>query len=317
MPAEANTLQFLRDKQVKVRVPASTANLGSGFDAIGVAFQLYTELTLEENDKLEFLWADKGGDIKPFPFVPEENLILKAMKRVASEIGAPLPNLEVIVQSDIPFTRGLGSSAAAYVAGLFAMNEWLKGGLSKDQLLWIAAEEEGHPDNVGASIFGGFFIGAIDWEARRVHYNALKFPEKWTWLAAIPSYTLSTSKARHLLPSTYSKQDALFNLSRYGLLTSSLLTENEQGVILGLNDRLHQPYRQHLIPGFEDLCQKREQLQALGFVISGAGPTVLGLFGRGADLSYAKQQMEQSLSKSGEVVRVEQLMVDQIGAHIE
>lgn len=303
-------------KGLRVRVPASTANLGSGFDSIGVAFQMYTELELIASDKLEFIWKEKSGELTPFPFSDQENLILRAMKKVCQSLDCKLPALQVIVQSDIPAKRGLGSSASAFVAGLCAMNSWLEGSLSSEELLWLATEEEGHADNVGAALFGGVFIGALDREENKVHYLSQPFPEKWPWLVAIPSYSLSTSSARRLLPEQYSRTDAIYNLSRYGLLTSSILAGDAAGVREGLKDRLHQPYRQSLIPGFAELKKKAEGIGALGFVISGAGPSVLGLFEEADQLDQARQLMEASLSLPPHQIDVRKLNVDQRGVQI-
>lgn len=303
-------------KHLQVRVPASTANLGSGFDSIGVAFQRYLELSITAHDQVEFLWDHGDRAYKPFPYSNEDNLILRAMKKLCTHLGEPLPAVQIIVRSEIPSARGLGSSAAAYVAGLIAMNAWLEGGLDKSELLWLAAEEEGHADNVGASIFGGVFCGAMNWEQRKVIFNSLEFPVKWCWLAAIPAYSLSTLKARQLLPDQYKREDTTYNLSRYGLLVSSILLENEAGMLESLQDRLHQPYRQALIPGFEQLVATKDQCGALGFMISGAGPAVLGLFKANTDLEQASKHMQELLTQKGQQLEIRRLAVDQDGAQV-
>jgi len=304
------------EKKIKVKAPASTANLGSGFDSIGIAFQMYTELEMTSYDHLQFEWLHESGEVTPFPFTDEENLIYQAMEKVCQLLHKDVPNVRVIVKSNIPSTRGLGSSASAFVAGLVGVNKWFGDALSSDELLWLAAEKEGHTDNVGASLFGGVFIGAMDWEKRKVNYNTIPFSNQWTWLAAIPSYSLSTVGARNQLPDEYQKDDVVFNLSRYGILVSSILLGDEEGIKAGLFDRLHFPYRQHNIPGFERLLTTKDEVNALGFIISGAGPTILGLFPQQANLEKARLNMEQSLKTDEHDVQVMPLAVDHSGVQV-
>lgn len=303
-------------KKIQVKAPASTANLGSGFDSIGIAFNLYTEIEMIENSELHFTWVDDHNVGTPFPFSNDENLIYQAMKNVCDHLNKDVPNVHVAVSSTIPASRGLGSSASAFVAGLVGMNAWFDNVLSKDELLWFAAKREGHTDNVGASLFGGVFLGSINWEEKQVHYNTFPFPDQWRWLAAIPSYTSSTVSARNQLPDTYPKQDVVYNVSRYGLLVSSLLLADEKGIRTGLFDKLHTPYRQDNIPGFENLMQYQKELNALGFVISGAGPTILGLFHQQANLQEGRMFMEQSLQKESYEVDVIPLNVDHDGVQV-
>ena len=154
----------------------------------------------------------------------------------------------------------MGSSASAYVAGLVIANNYLGYPLSDSELLWLATEKEGHPDNVGPSIFGGVFLGSVNWEEKKVIHHRQPFPEEWQLVVAIPSYELSTAKAREILPKTYSKADSVFNLGRFGMLVSSLFTRNKDALRLGLEDALHQPFRSHLIPGFTELLREKEEL---------------------------------------------------------
>ncbi|KGX90164.1 homoserine kinase [Pontibacillus marinus] len=303
-------------EKIKVRAPASTANLGSGFDSIGIALDMYTEVEMSSHNHLQFEWIDENGNHTPFPFTNEENLIFQAMKKVCELLQRDIPNVKVIVKSTIPSTRGLGSSASAFVAGLVAINKWLGGALSKDDLLWLAAEKEGHPDNVGASLFGGVFVGAMDWEAKKVQHNYIPFPNKWKWLAAIPSYSSSTASARKKLPDSYEKQDVIFNLSRYGLLVSSIMLGDEEGLKTGFFDKLHTPYRQDSIPGFDRLMNSQDEIGALGFMISGAGPTVLGLVPQKANLKKAQLYMEQFLKSEAHDVDVIPLNVDHFGVQV-
>lgn len=305
----------LQHEKLIVKVPASTANVGSGFDSIGIAFQLYTTIEVELADSTQFYW--QGEALSGISIAEEDNLILKGLETVFQLLKKKRPELKISVTSDIPLTRGLGSSASAYVAGLIAANEILNNPLSDDELLWLATEEEGHPDNVGASIFGGIFIASVDWQKKHVSYHRQDFPKKWQWIAAIPSYTLATSLARNLLPKKYDKEDAVFNLSRYGLLVASLMTGNTEGLARGLEDALHQPYRKHLIPGFEELIKQKEKLNAIGFIISGAGPTVLGLISKETNQRIVSQKMKEQMEVQGHHITVQPLEVENDGYSVK
>lgn len=306
---------ILQHEKIIVKVPASTANVGSGFDSIGIAFQLYTTIEVEIADSTQFLW--QGEALSGIFITNKDNLILKGLELVFQLLKKERPELKIIVTSDIPLTRGLGSSASAYVAGLIAANELLNKPLSDNQLLWLATEEEGHPDNVGASLFGGIFLASVDWKKRNVVYHRQGFPEKWQWLAAIPSYTLSTELARNLLPTQYDKEDTIYNLSRYGLLVASLMTGNSEGVERGLEDALHQPYRKHLVPGFEELVQLKDKLSVIGFMISGAGPTVLGLVKKESNQTIVMQKMGELMAVQDHLIAVQPLKVENNGYSVQ
>jgi len=302
-------------ERLSIRVPASTANLGSGFDCIGIAFQLYLYIRAELAEETSFHW--KGSELEHIQLKGEENLILKAMNRVYDLLNEKKPTLKVEVESHIPLTRGLGSSASAYVGGLVLANELLQKPLTDEELLWLATEEEGHSDNVGASLFGGLFLGSVDWEKKKVWYHSQPFPSEFSWVAAIPSYPLSTSASRRLLPEQYSKSDTIYNLSRYGILVSCLLTGNRDGLAHGLEDSLHQPYRQKLIPGFSELFSLKESLGVIGFVISGAGPTILALVDKGYNATQLKRVMDQLMRIPNHTLDVVNIEVDQKGYLVE
>ncbi|WP_025027394.1 homoserine kinase [Caldalkalibacillus mannanilyticus] len=305
----------LAEERMIVRVPASTANLGSGFDSIGIALQLYLTLEVEKAEKTHFVW--KGKDLEGLEISEEDNLILQAILRLYSLCNQNPPQLRIEVSSEIPLTRGLGSSASAYVGGLVIANELLGHPFTIEELLWLATEEEGHPDNVGASLLGGVVMASVDWDQKKVVYHKQSFPIQWKWIAAIPSYTLSTALARNLLPEQYPKQDAIYNLSRYGMLVSSLMTGNRAGMKMGLQDALHQPYRSQLIPGFEELLRRQDELNMIGFVISGAGPTVLGLMEEVEDHEQVVNEMRNVMTIAGHTVEVFPLAVDQEGFSVQ
>jgi homoserine kinase len=305
----------LVQEKIRVKIPASTANLGSGFDSIGIAFQLYITLEVELAEETQFIW--KGKELQNLTIRDEDNLILKAIERVYMRFQKKRPHFKMEVTSDIPLTRGLGSSASAYIGGLVVANEWLDRPLSDEDLLWLATEEEGHPDNVGASLQGGVFIGSVDWKKSQVFFHKQQFPQEWKFILAIPSYTLSTSMARDILPKEYSKEDAIFNLSRFGLLISSISSSNKEGVSHGLEDALHQPYRQKLIPGFAELVDRKEELGVIGFTISGAGPTILALIEEQLEIDPIKNEMINALTVESHSVEILVLEVDQNGYTVE
>lgn len=297
-----------------VKVPASSANLGSGFDSIGVAVNLYLTIEVEKSTELSFDWQ---GHLAGLDIRPEDNLILEGMQQVFALQGKSVPPLSLTVKSDIPLTRGLGSSASAYVAGLVIANQYLGNPLTEDELLWLATEKEGHPDNVGPAIFGGVFLASVNWEEKRVIHHRQPFPEEWQLVVAIPSYEVSTKKAREILPSYYSKAESVFNISRFGMLVSSLFTKNKEAFKLGLEDALHQPFRSHLIPGFSQLLAERDELGVFGFVISGAGPTVLAIMDESADIDRVMRRMRETLTIEGHDVDVKRIEVDNQGYAVE
>lgn len=315
MPSVNEEKYMKHDEKLIIKVPASTANLGSGFDSIGVAFQLYTTLIVEPANRLQFIWD--GPVFDGYTISEKNNLINKALALVFHKFKQEVPPLQVTVQSDIPISRGLGSSAAAFVAGLVLANELLGQPLTNDDLLWLATKEEGHPDNVGASLLGGLIVACVDWNKERVTYHKQSFPYSYEWLAAIPSYPLQTSLARNRLPSRYETHNVIFNLSRFGLLVASLITGNREGLAKGLEDALHQPYRSDLIPGFTHLLDEKDSLGVIGFVISGAGPTILALMDHSTNKQALIEAFNHYLSTASHTVHFRQLQVDQKGYQVQ
>ena len=260
-------------KSVRVRVPASTANLGPGFDSLGMAFQLYTELTMTLADQtvikligkeMEGLQADKS------------NLIYQTAAVLFTKAGLPVPELEIEVESDIPLTRGLGSSAAAIVGALTAANMLAGEPFSQEQLFAIASDMEGHPDNVGASFFGGVVVASMPEEGETgVPFVKLPVPEGLQTLVVIPDYWLSTEEARKALPDSYSRADFVYNIGHSSLLVAAIAQGRLDLLGKAMRDRLHQPYRAKLVPGLHEMLTEATSYGALGAALSGAGPTTL------------------------------------------
>jgi len=271
------------NSKVCVRVPASTANLGPGFDCLGMALNLYAWLEMEYADLTTIRLI--GDNVQGLP-EDKSNLIYQVAQQVFARAGLPERELSISMYSDIPLTRGLGSSASAIVAALAAANALIGHRLSNDELFQIATQIENHPDNVGASLFGG--IVAAMWDGKRASHVRLEPPEHLEVLVVIPEYELSTKHARAVLPGEVSLQDAVYNLSHSSVLVAALATGRLDLIREAMRDRLHQPYRASLVPGMTHILEHATERGALGVALSGAGPTLLALVdarsGRNDDL---------------------------------
>ncbi|WP_235427250.1 homoserine kinase [Cohnella kolymensis] len=256
--------------RIVVKVPGSTANLGPGFDTLGMALSLFTWVSLEHAaaTRISLLGDNMSGIPKD-----KSNLVYRVAQAVFEKAGAHVPELDIVICSDIPLTRGLGSSAAAIVAALVAANALIGNPLSQNELFQMATALEKHPDNVGASLFGG--IVAAAWDGTSAEYVRLEPPAGMEILVAIPEFQLSTKKARNVLPQHVSLADAVFNVSHSSLLTAALATGRMDVLRHAMRDRLHQPYRSALIPGMDIILENAGDHGALGAVLSGAGPTLL------------------------------------------
>ncbi len=250
-----------------VEVPASTSNLGPGFDTLGLALELTNEVWVEPCE--HGLTIKVEGEGAESLARDEKNLVVRAMRLAFAE--RRLPGLKLRQVNRIPLSRGLGSSAAAIVGGLVAAQQLLGQELP---LLELANRMEGHPDNVAPVISGGLVASGVLEQgavARQVPLH-----ECWQLSVAVPPFPLSTEEARRALPPQVSFEDAVFNLSRLALLLSGL----SQGLELDTGDRLHQPYRERLVPGFAAVCAAARQAGAAGAFLSGAGPTMAAFVDR-------------------------------------
>lgn len=254
---------------VTVRVPATTANIGPGFDSFGCALALYNTLSFEETP------AGLVFEGCPADYQTEENLAVVSYKAVMDALGLPMTGLRVIIRADIPICRGLGSSAALIAAGAVAANALHGGTLSALDLLAICNAIEGHPDNLAPALLGGMTVSMVEngraWAARYNVHPRLRFT------ALIPDFELSTHLAREALPKEVPFADAVFNISRAGVLLKALENGDEALIRLALEDRLHQPYRGRLITGYDQVKALALASGCTAFCISGAGPTLLCL----------------------------------------
>ncbi|MBO8434401.1 MAG: homoserine kinase [Tyzzerella sp.] len=256
-----------------IRVPATSANMGSGFDSIGIALKLYNHLWFEE--------IEKGVEIetkrKQLIEIPTDktNLIYRTMVDFYAEIGKVMPGVRLIQEDYIPATRGLGSSAACIVAGLMAANHLSGCNYGKDELAQIAAKIEGHPDNSNPALLGGMVVGALD--NNEMRYVKVGVPENLRFAIMVPDFPVSTSASRNVLPNEISRQDAIFNVSRAGLLVASMMTGNIDNLKMAMDDRLHQPYRRKLIPEMDRIFKASKGYGAVGTYLSGAGSTLMAV----------------------------------------
>jgi len=261
-----------------LRVPASSANLGPGFDALGLALSLYLECRFRESPRLSI--AVKGRDADAIS-TGEDNLIWQTALAVARDMRMSMPPIDLRLHNEIPLGKGLGSSAAALTAGVVIADQLLDLRWKPLRVLDEAARLEGHPDNVAACVLGSIVASAIDagGVARTVRLN---MPAHFGVGVVVPDFTLPTVQARSVLPDCYPRAEAIFNVQRATLLIAALATGTNSAFPTALEDKLHQPYRAALVPGLDDILKLRAP-GLLGCTLSGAGPSVLVFFERGCE----------------------------------
>ncbi len=311
---------------ITVRVPATTANLGPGFDCIGAALTLYNRFKFSRLDA-ETLSITVTGVEASRVKTDESNLVYQSVVHLYKYLGQVPPPLQIEIQMGVPLARGLGSSATAIVGGLIGAN-WLAGSpLAQREVMELAIALEGHPDNVVPALLGGCRlaarglpdepqecgdrkgeVGLGGWVICDVAWNSHLVP-----VVAIPDFELSTQEARRVLPTTVSLADAVFNTAHLGLLVRGLETGREDWLRGGLQDRLHQRYRQELIPGYGAVHSAAVAAGAYGVVISGAGPTLLALVNE-ARADDVAQAMAVAWKQTGMISEVRSLPIDNEGA---
>ncbi len=257
---------------LKIKVPATTANLGPGFDTLGLALDLFQEIAVEKAIPYERNIEWRGEKLVD----DHDNFVINAIEEVlkrynSSHLGYHL----IMLKSDIPISRGLGSSAAAIVAGIYAANYLLDDILSVDEILDIANEMEGHPDNVAPAILGNLILATS--VNNRTHYSKIEFPDDLKLKVLVPDFRLSTTIARNALPDVYDRQTCIYNMSRISFLIHALMSRDYSNLGIALSDMIHQPYRFPLIGDSQALLDKVAQTKAYGMFISGAGPTLIAV----------------------------------------
>lgn len=294
--------------RVRVRVPATSANLGPGFDALGLALALYNEVTATEADDLSVTVEGEGrgrldGGAK--------NVVARGVALGFEAAGRPFRGARLHCVNRIPLGRGLGSSAAAWVGGLVAANALMGEPLDRDALVTIAARAEGHPDNAAAAVLGGLTVSCGD--AAGVTAVSLPVPAEIEWVVLLPETESSTREARAVLPQSLPHADAVFNVQRVSLLLAALGAGRADLLGRAMQDRLHQPYRLQLFPWMEAVVAAGRGAGALGCVLSGAGPSMLAA-ARARDGAAVAQAMADALRAAGIAGRALSLPVDSRGA---
>jgi homoserine kinase len=292
---------------IDVRVPATSANLGPGFDVLGLALGLYNDIGYEEAERVVVTIEGEGAGRLD---TGAGNVVARAAHMVYQAAGRRFPGAAIRCVNRIPPARGLGSSAAAWVGGLIAANAALGSPLDRDAILALACRAEGHPDNVAAALLGGLTVSCAAGD--RVTAVSLPVPPEIGWVVLVPETESSTREARAVLPSTVSRSDAVFNLQRLGLVLASIASGDIDLLRLAMEDRLHQPQRQALFPWMESVRQAALEAGALGCVLSGAGPSLLAAL-RGSGDAVARA-MERALEAAGMAGRAATLPVDTVGA---
>ncbi|MEM8719850.1 MAG: homoserine kinase [Cyanobacteria bacterium P01_G01_bin.39] len=299
--------------KITVTVPATTANIGVGFDCLGAALNIINEFqftVVDSETKLKIIVvgneADKVNN-------DANNLIYRSLLQLYKRLGATPPPLEIKIKLAVPLSRGLGSSATAIVGGLLGANALAGNPLNQIEIRDLAIAIEGHPDNVVPALLGNCVLSVRDgkqWQITTIPWHQDIIP-----IVAIPNFELSTAEARRVLPKEYQRSDAIYNISRMGLLIRALATNNRDWLTTALSDQIHQPYRKKLIPGYDQVQQAAISAGAYGMVISGAGPTLLALTN-----PIQVDQVVESMAKAWKMMNIDaevrSLMLNQCGANV-
>jgi homoserine kinase len=309
--------------KVSVKVPASSANMGPGFDCLGIALPIHNIITIEETVlpgtgiEINLMSEESSMDEMIFNNIPkdENNIVYKAVEMLYNSIGQEPSELKINIQTQIPIARGLGSSSSVVVGGLLAANKLLGSPADETALLAIATEVEGHPDNVAPAILGGFVLATQELDGT-VSYCKLNWPKEWDLTVCIPDFELSTNVARSVLPHEVPMQDAIFNAKHLAMLVNAVNTKDAKLMKVALQDRLHQPYREKLVPGMKEIMEvfKHEE-NVLGCVLSGAGPSLL-IISHKYDLDNIKATVKEIWEKQNIKADVRTLKVEEQGAVI-
>lgn len=301
------------NRTIRVRVPGTSANCGPGFDAIGVACTIYNdlELTLKGEEGIAVEVEGEGADNIPRD---ERNIVLRAIRTILkrANLEDEVKGFCIRMKNHIPLSRGLGSSAAAIVAGLKAANALIGNRFSRRELLQMATNIEGHPDNVAPAIFGGFTISVVT--RGRVECFSLMPRMPLKLVVAVPEFPLSTKLARSVLPEQVNMKDAVYNVSRAALLAAALTKGQPRFLRNAFADALHQPYREKLIPGMKDVFRAARRSGALGASLSGAGPCLIAYTLENEEA--VGQAMVEAFAKHEVEARALQLSLDAHGARV-
>lgn len=298
-----------------IQIPASTTNLGAGFDTLGLALRLFLKVEIEASNHggQELLLKGEGASELPRD---HNNLIWRVARRVFDGEGRAVPCLQLAILNQVPLARGLGSSAAAIVAGISCFEACTGIELSQEKFFSYGFEFESHPDNLTAARYGGFTVSCVG-EPGRVTFSRSTVSPQLKILVTVPEFQLQTEKARAALPGTLSLRDAIFNIQRSSLTVAALLNSQFHLLHESMRDKVHQPYRAPLIPGFEEILSLNQTniVGLLGVCLSGAGPSVLAFASE--NLSEIYQRIAGIFAKYGIQSRALELEVDNDGRTIQ
>lgn len=297
---------------LEIQVPASTSNLGAGFDCFGLALKLYLTVEIQTRDRRGVEIALNGEGAADLP-TGNSNLIYRAFSRLYQELGQKPPGVRLRVVNEIPLFRGLGSSGAATVAGLLGAAELAAASVSTQDLLRLATELEGHPENAAASLLGGLTLNCV--EGKNVLCQKITVDESLRAVVLVPQARVPTHEARRVLPKQVPHADAVFNLQRSAFLAHAFTTRNYAHVRTAMQDRLHQPYRKALLPEYDAFERSGYDFGALGVCVSGSGSTILALTERDRAERVRAGWQEQA-RKLGIAAEARTLEMDNQGAQV-
>ncbi|GLB47478.1 homoserine kinase [Philodulcilactobacillus myokoensis] len=290
---------------IKIKVPATSANLSVGFDCMGMAVNQYAYFTFQNNSK----WLTINGC--PKKFQNENNLVYKAFIKGCRVLKQPVPNVKITIQTEVPVSRGLGSSATCIVGGLKGAFEWFHHPISKQKLTQLAATMEGHPDNVAPAIYGGVCM-AFNNQNDQVH--VVKYPVNsiWKFLAIVPDFKISTQEARTVLPEQLSYQDATFQISHCLLMTHAIQGKRFSTLKEAMQDQMHEPFRKHLIKGYDQVKTITDQMHGILY-ISGSGSTLMLITNNVND----RQKIAKTIQNQFKKWQVKPISIDSNGIQSE
>lgn len=298
---------------IEIKVPATSANMGCGFDCIGVALNLYNHLWLEKlPDGSDFIIEAKGSQASRVP-TDEKNLIYKTMQYFYDKVNLPMPAVRIVQEDFIPMSRGLGSSAACIVGGLLGANKLAGDICSLDELSVMASDIEGHPDNTNPALFGGLVLSLQ--RENSIEKIVLPVEDELVFATMIPSFSLSTKESRKVLPESYSREDVVFNATRTAFLIGSIMQKKYENLSFAVEDRIHQPYRSKLIPNIDTIFAKADELNATAYYLSGAGPTLMVIIKKSQQDDF-KQEMTKHLSTLSDEWELKLLSPENNGASV-
>jgi len=295
---------------IRLKIPCSTSNIGPGFDTLGLALNRYLYLTVTDAQQTTIAVEGNG---KEHITTDESNLVFCAMKTTAQKLGKELPAFHLHIKNEIPAYGGLGGSGAAIAGGVFLANELLNGNLSQNEMLNIAVEIEGHPDNVSAALFGGLTINCFNAE-RKVHCRSVKIEKPLSIITCSPHFQVQTKQARKILPQQISLKDAVTNIENVASLVSAFICGDFEALRYSTGDRLHEQHRATLIPGYNEVKKSALEAGALSFNISGAGPTVFAFALKNE--KEIGEAMKRAFEKNGQMATVEVMKVENEGAEV-